>query len=98
MGLPDEFVEHGDPAKLMAACGLDAAGIEASILRRFADSAAAISPLRAANDTEVPVPFTAAGGCSGAGMAAATAKIGDFEAPGVQVQRFVVQRATPASC
>ncbi|MFO1226690.1 1-deoxy-D-xylulose-5-phosphate synthase [Roseateles sp.] len=50
LGLPDEFVEHGDPAKLMAACGLDAAGIEASILRRFADSAAAISPLRAAND------------------------------------------------
>jgi 1-deoxy-D-xylulose-5-phosphate synthase len=50
LGLPDEFVEHGDPAKLMAACGLDAAGIEASILRRFADRAAASSPLRAAND------------------------------------------------
>jgi 1-deoxy-D-xylulose-5-phosphate synthase len=50
LGLPDEFVEHGDPAKLMAACGLDAAGLEASILRRFADRAAASSPLRAAND------------------------------------------------
>ena len=36
LGLPDEFVEHGDPAKLLAQCGLDAAGIEQSILRRFA--------------------------------------------------------------
>ena len=35
LGLPDEFVEHGDPAKLLAACGLDAAGIEQSILKRF---------------------------------------------------------------
>ncbi|MEO3691086.1 1-deoxy-D-xylulose-5-phosphate synthase [Roseateles paludis] len=48
LGLPDEFVEHGDPAKLMAACGLDAAGLEASITHRFVDRAA--SPLRAAND------------------------------------------------
>jgi 1-deoxy-D-xylulose-5-phosphate synthase len=31
LGLPDEFIEHGDPAKLMALQGLDAAGIEASI-------------------------------------------------------------------
>jgi len=36
LGLPDEFVEHGDPAKLLAMCGLDAAGIEQSILKRFA--------------------------------------------------------------
>jgi len=35
LGLPDEFIEHGDPAKLMAMCGLDAAGIEQSILKRF---------------------------------------------------------------
>jgi 1-deoxy-D-xylulose-5-phosphate synthase len=35
LGLPDEFVEHGDPAKLMGLCGLDAAGIEASIVKRF---------------------------------------------------------------
>ena len=35
LGLPDEFVEHGDPVKLMALCGLDAAGIEQSILKRF---------------------------------------------------------------
>jgi len=35
LGLPDEFVEHGDPAKLLQMCGLDAAGIEQSILKRF---------------------------------------------------------------
>ena len=35
LGLPDAFIEHGDPAKLMAMCGLDAAGIEQSILKRF---------------------------------------------------------------
>jgi 1-deoxy-D-xylulose-5-phosphate synthase len=35
LGLPDRFIEHGDPAKLLALCGLDAAGIEASILQRF---------------------------------------------------------------
>ena len=35
LGLPDEFVEHGDPAKLMSQCGLDATGIEQSILKRF---------------------------------------------------------------
>ena len=34
-GLPDKFVEHGDPARLLALCGLDAAGIEASIRQRF---------------------------------------------------------------
>ena len=35
LGLPDEFIEHGDPAKLLAMLGLDAAGIEQSIRRRF---------------------------------------------------------------
>jgi 1-deoxy-D-xylulose-5-phosphate synthase len=35
LGLPDEHLEHGDPAKLMAQLGLDAAGIEQSILKRF---------------------------------------------------------------
>jgi len=35
LGLPDRFVEHGDPAKLLSLCGLDAAGIEASIIKRF---------------------------------------------------------------
>jgi len=35
LGLPDLFIEHGDPAKLMAMQGLDAVGIEASIGSRF---------------------------------------------------------------
>jgi 1-deoxy-D-xylulose-5-phosphate synthase len=35
LGLKDEFVEHGDPARLLALQGLDAAGIERSIRQRF---------------------------------------------------------------
>ncbi|MBC7941238.1 MAG: 1-deoxy-D-xylulose-5-phosphate synthase [Chitinophagaceae bacterium] len=35
LGLPDRFIEHGDPAKLLALCGLDAVGIEKSIRQRF---------------------------------------------------------------
>ncbi len=35
LGLPDKFVEHGDPAKLLSLCGLDAQGIEQSISQRF---------------------------------------------------------------
>ncbi|OYY94273.1 MAG: 1-deoxy-D-xylulose-5-phosphate synthase [Hydrogenophilales bacterium 28-61-23] len=31
LGLPDRFVEHGDPAVLLTRCGLDAAGLLASI-------------------------------------------------------------------
>jgi 1-deoxy-D-xylulose-5-phosphate synthase len=31
LGLPDRFIDHGDPAKLLASVGLDAAGIAASI-------------------------------------------------------------------
>ena len=35
LGLKDEFIEHGDPAKLLGLQGLDAAGIEAAISKRF---------------------------------------------------------------
>ncbi len=35
LGLPDEFIEHGDAGKLLARCGLDAAGIERAIVERF---------------------------------------------------------------
>ena len=31
LGLPDDYVEHGDPTVLLADCGLNASGIEASI-------------------------------------------------------------------
>jgi len=36
LGLPDKFIEHGDPAKLLALQGLDAPGIEAKLRQRFA--------------------------------------------------------------
>ncbi len=35
LGLPDEFIDHGDPAFLIAQSGLDPKGIAASISRRF---------------------------------------------------------------
>ena len=35
LGLPDKFVDHGDPALLLAQCGLNAEGIELSIRKRF---------------------------------------------------------------
>jgi 1-deoxy-D-xylulose-5-phosphate synthase len=44
LGLSDTFIEHGDPAKLLAMQGLDAAGIEASIRKRFpVDNAQALT-------------------------------------------------------
>jgi 1-deoxy-D-xylulose-5-phosphate synthase len=38
LGLPDAFIEHGDPAKLLALQGLDAAGILASIQHKWPTS------------------------------------------------------------
>jgi 1-deoxy-D-xylulose-5-phosphate synthase len=37
LGLPDAFIEHGDPAKLLAMLGLDAGGLHASIVKRFGE-------------------------------------------------------------
>jgi 1-deoxy-D-xylulose-5-phosphate synthase len=37
LGLRDEFIPHGDPAKLLALQGLDAAGIESSVRERFSE-------------------------------------------------------------
>ncbi len=42
LGLPDVFIEHGDPVKLLAQCGLDAGGIERSIMARFGPRPAAL--------------------------------------------------------
>jgi 1-deoxy-D-xylulose-5-phosphate synthase len=39
LGLPDAFIEHGDPASMLAQCGLDAKGISASIVARFGPQA-----------------------------------------------------------
>lgn len=37
LGLPDEFIDHGDPAVLLSEVDLDANGIERRILQRFGD-------------------------------------------------------------
>jgi len=37
LGLPDRFVDHGDPARLLKECGLDAEGIHASISAKLAE-------------------------------------------------------------
>ena len=42
LGLPDEFIEHGDPAKLLALVGLDAAGLEQAVLKRFGQKPALV--------------------------------------------------------
>ena len=48
LGLPDEFIEHGDHAQLLAMLGLDAAGIELSIRLRFKGVAASTAATRVA--------------------------------------------------
>ena len=48
LGLKDEFIEHGDPAKLLSLQGLDAAGIEAAVLVRFSNWIRGSDPVRAA--------------------------------------------------
>jgi 1-deoxy-D-xylulose-5-phosphate synthase len=47
LGLPDEFIEHGDAARLLAMCGLDAAGIEQAVLKRFGAPLALVKPAAA---------------------------------------------------
>ncbi len=37
LGLPDSFVEHGDPALLLAKCGLDKDGVIRAVQRRLAE-------------------------------------------------------------
>jgi 1-deoxy-D-xylulose-5-phosphate synthase len=48
LGLPDQFVEHGDPAQLLADCGLDAAGIARAIRERLSHDHASQRPGMAA--------------------------------------------------
>ena len=48
LGLPDHFVEHGDPALLLADCGLDAAGISRAIRERLSQDDASQRPGKAA--------------------------------------------------
>lgn len=44
LGLPDEFIEHGDPAQLLALQGLDATGIEGAIRARFLKAQVVVAP------------------------------------------------------
>jgi 1-deoxy-D-xylulose-5-phosphate synthase len=37
LGLPDTFIEQGEPAKLLKNCGLDAEGIEISVRNRMSE-------------------------------------------------------------
>jgi len=48
LGLPDHFVEHGDPAQLLADCGLDAAGIARATRERLSQGDASQRPGMAA--------------------------------------------------
>ncbi|TWG89225.1 1-deoxy-D-xylulose-5-phosphate synthase [Cupriavidus gilardii J11] len=48
LGLPDRFIDHGDPAFLLSQCGLDAAGIARSIRERFGLGGNAAAATRAA--------------------------------------------------
>jgi 1-deoxy-D-xylulose-5-phosphate synthase len=43
LGLPDHFVEHGDPSILLADCGLTREGIVASIQKWLSDTADAVA-------------------------------------------------------
>jgi 1-deoxy-D-xylulose-5-phosphate synthase len=44
LGLPDQVIEHGDPNKLLSMCGLDAAGIEQAVLKRFGSRLSVVRP------------------------------------------------------
>lgn len=48
LGLPDRFVDHGDPAFLLSQCGLDAAGIGRSVRERFGLGGTTAAATRAA--------------------------------------------------
>ena len=48
LGLPDQFIEHGDPARLLSAIGLDATGIARSVRDRFGTLRAVQPALKAA--------------------------------------------------
>ncbi|MBC3927254.1 1-deoxy-D-xylulose-5-phosphate synthase [Undibacterium sp. CY21W] len=47
LGLPDKFIDHGDPALLLSQCGLDSNGIVQAIRERF-DLSATSTPAQAA--------------------------------------------------
>ena len=48
LGLPDRFIDHGDPAALLKECGLDAAGITTAIRARFPELTRAVRVVQSA--------------------------------------------------
>ncbi len=46
LGLPDRFIEHGDPARLLAQLGLDATGMVQFIRQRFPEPSTKKAPLK----------------------------------------------------
>ena len=46
LGLPDRFIEHGDHARMLADCGLDALGIEAQVRALIAQQASPLIPVK----------------------------------------------------
>jgi len=44
LGLPDQVLEHGDPKLLLSMCGLDAAGIEQAVTKRFGSRLTVVRP------------------------------------------------------
>ena len=46
MGLKDQFIEHGDPAQLLAMQGLDAAGIDEAVTARFSEILQWVQPAK----------------------------------------------------
>jgi 1-deoxy-D-xylulose-5-phosphate synthase len=48
LGLPDRFPDHGEPAAILAECGLDAGGIAEAIAARFPDPQLSSVPMPAA--------------------------------------------------
>ena len=48
LGLPDQFIDHGEQGQLLRSVGLDAEGIERSIRARFGDAVGAPTPAEGA--------------------------------------------------
>ncbi|MDQ3261433.1 MAG: 1-deoxy-D-xylulose-5-phosphate synthase, partial [Pseudomonadota bacterium] len=45
LGLPDRFIDHGDPVAMLVECGLDKCGIIASVSERFRLLNSYVTPL-----------------------------------------------------
>jgi 1-deoxy-D-xylulose-5-phosphate synthase len=65
LGLPDRYVDHAEHAQQLAACGLDAAGIQASVLDAFSrlwpDRELTDAAISAAEDEQIQVRQQGAG-------------------------------------